>query len=65
MKRKVGNKWGISHQPVELLNKLTTTIVVLMNYFSSYRKHLKFKYDAIDRKWMDINSDYFNYHDIP
>jgi hypothetical protein len=54
MKRKVGNKWGISDQLVYLLNKQTTTIMVLVNYFSSYRRHLKFMYDAIDNKWMDI-----------
>jgi hypothetical protein len=56
MKRKVGNKWGISHQPIDLLNKITTTIMVLMNYFFSYRRHLKFKCDAINSKWIDINS---------
>jgi hypothetical protein len=56
MKRKVGNKWGISHQPIDLLNKLATTIILLMNHFSNYRRHLKFKYDVTDSKWIDINS---------
>jgi hypothetical protein len=27
-----------------------------MNYFSKFRKHLKFKYDVTDSKWIDINS---------
>jgi len=30
-----------------------------------YRRHLKFKYDVTYSKWMDINFDYLNYHDIP
>lgn len=26
-----------------------------MNYFSSYKRHLKFTYDATNNKWMDID----------
>ncbi len=30
--------------------------MVLMNYFSKFRGHLKFKYYVINSKWIDINS---------
>jgi hypothetical protein len=29
--------------------------MVLMNYFSKSKGHLKFKYDVTDNKWIDIN----------
>lgn len=56
MRKKVVNRWGISRQPTDLLNKPTTTTMVLLNYFSKFRGHLKFKYDVTDSKWIDIDS---------
>lgn len=54
--KKVRTRWGIFHQLVDLLNKSTITIMVILNYFSKSRVHFKFKYDVIDNKWIDINS---------
>jgi hypothetical protein len=55
VQKKVGSRRGISHYPIDLLNKPSTTIMVLMNCFSKYRGHMKFKYDVIDNKWTYID----------
>jgi hypothetical protein len=54
MRRKVGSRWGISRQPVDLLNRGggtsnthgSTQIQVLLNWFSKARVNLKFNYFA-------------------
>jgi hypothetical protein len=56
MRRKVGSRWGISRQPIDLLNRGggtsnshgSTQIQVLLNWFSKVRVKLKFKYDVSD-----------------
>jgi hypothetical protein len=56
MRRKVGSRWGISRQPIDLLNRGggtsnihgSTQIQVLLNWFSKARVNLKFKYDISD-----------------
>jgi hypothetical protein len=64
MRRKVGSRWGISRQPVDLLNRGggtsnshgSTQIQVLLNWFSKARMNLKFKYDVSDSQWIDVDS---------
>lgn len=63
IRRKVGNRWGISRTAVDLTNKPTATrrgadpqIMVLLNWFSKTNGQLKFKYDSTDSKWIDIKS---------
>jgi hypothetical protein len=54
--KKVGTKWGIFHQLVDLINKLTTTIMVLLNYFPKSRRRFKFKYVATNKIRIDVDS---------
>ena len=63
--RKVGSKWGISQQHVKLSNKTSSNgrkigssciIMVLLYSTSRGKGSLKYKYDALDSKWIDINS---------
>jgi hypothetical protein len=64
MRHKVGSRWGISWQPVDLLNRGggtsnshgNTQIQVLLNWFSKARVNLKFKYDVSDSQWIDVDS---------
>jgi hypothetical protein len=64
MRRKVGSRWGISQQPIDLLNRSggtsnshgNTQIQVLLNWFSKARVNLKFKYDVSDSQWIDVDS---------
>jgi hypothetical protein len=39
-RKKVGHRWGNLCYPIDLLNKLSTTIMVLMNCLSKYRRHM-------------------------
>jgi hypothetical protein len=64
----VGNRWGLSRKPIDLMNKPNAKannisegliIMVLLNWFSKSRDNLKFKYDAIDINWVDIDSIIF------
>jgi hypothetical protein len=60
----VGFRWGISWQPIDLLNRGggtsnshgSTQIQVLLNWFSKARVNLKFKYDVSDSQWIDMES---------
>jgi hypothetical protein len=64
MRGKVGSRWGISRQPIDLLNRGggtsnsdgSTQIQVLLNWFSKARVNLKFKYDVNDLQWIDVDS---------
>jgi hypothetical protein len=64
MRHKVGSRWRISQQPVDLLNRGggtsnshgSTQIHVLLNWFSKARVNLKFKYDVNDSQWIDVDS---------
>jgi hypothetical protein len=64
MRHKLGSRWGISRQPVDLLNRGgrtstshgSTQIQVLLNWFSKARVNLKFKYDVSDSQWIDVDS---------
>ena len=65
MRRKVGSKWGISRQHVGLLSKPSSNgkkngsscnIMVLLYWFSKARGSLKYKYDASNFKWIDVDS---------
>jgi hypothetical protein len=56
MKMNVGSRWEIFRYLIDLLNKPSNIVMVLMNCFSMYRGHTKFKYDVIDNKWIDIDS---------
>jgi hypothetical protein len=54
--KNVGTKWGIFHQLVDLINKLTTTIMVFLNYFPKSRRDFKFKYVATNNIRIETNS---------
>jgi hypothetical protein len=64
MRCKVGSRWRISRQPIDLLNRGggtsnshgSTQIQVLLNWFSKARVNLKFKYDVSDSQWIDVDS---------
>jgi hypothetical protein len=64
MRRKVGSRWGISRQLVDLLTRGggtsnshgNTQIQVLLNWFPKARVNLKFKYDVSDSQWIDVDS---------
>ena len=65
MRRRVGTKWGLSRQPIDLMNRPVRTnkkgfsspsTMVLLNWFSKAPGHLKFKYDHSDNKWIDVDS---------
>jgi hypothetical protein len=64
MRHKVGSRWGISQQPIDLLNRGggtsnshgSTQIQVLLNWFPKARVHLKFKYNGSDSQWIDVDS---------
>ena len=56
------------HQHVELLNEQTfnemqtrssCNIMALLYWFSKARGSLKYKYDALDSKWMNADSIFF------
>jgi len=51
------NKWGLSKQPIELMNKSNVVAnnitggpisMVLLNWFNNFCGNFKFKYDVID-----------------
>jgi hypothetical protein len=61
MRYKLGNKWDSIRQPIDLMNRTVTrksatgpTIEVRMYWFSGTTSQLKFKYDYVDYKWIDI-----------
>jgi hypothetical protein len=64
MRRNVGSRWGISRQPIDLLNRGggisnshgSTQIQVLLNWISKARVNLKFKYDVRNSQWIDVDS---------
>jgi hypothetical protein len=66
MWRKVGMKWGVCRQPIDLYNRppslrqkidnLGPNCMVLLNWFSRQQGCLKFKYDVCDSKWVDVDS---------
>jgi hypothetical protein len=64
MRHKVGSRWRISRQPVDLLNRGggtsnnhgSTQIQVLLNWFSKALVNLKFKYDVSDSQWIDVDT---------
>ena len=65
IRRRVGTKWGLSRQPVDLMNKPSVAartasggpvIMVLLNWFSKSTGNLKFKYDTSDTNWIDVGS---------
>jgi hypothetical protein len=65
IKKKVGNRWGLSKQPINLMNKSNVavkiiiggpTIMVLLNWFSKSHGNINFTYDVIDIDWVDFDS---------
>src|SRR5665213_2576292 len=65
MQRKVGSKCEIWQQHVHLLSKPSSNgkkngsscnIMVLLYWFSKARGSLKYKYDASNFKWIDVDS---------
>lgn len=64
IQRKVGSKWGLCRYPIDLLNRTTTckkvssgpTVEILLNWFKRAPGRNKFKYDATDTQWIDVDS---------
>jgi len=65
IRRKTRNRWGLSRQPIDLINKLNVVtkktirghvIMVLLNWFNKSHGNIKFKYDLIDINWVDVDS---------
>jgi hypothetical protein len=63
--RRVGTKWGICRNPIDLLNRTmstskkvgtTSNVMILLNWFSKVPGHLKFKYDVTDSQWIDLDA---------
>jgi hypothetical protein len=63
MRHKLGNKWDPIQQSIDLMNRMVTwksamgpTIEGRMYWFSGTASQLKFKYDHVNCKWIDIDS---------
>ena len=65
MRRRSGSKWGPCRQAIDLQNRavqvgiksgLSPTTEILLNWFSKAPGHLKFKYDASDCVWIDVDT---------
>ena len=63
MKRRLGTKWGVSRNPIDLMNRSTykkggsvPSMQVMLNWFSKGQRQNKFKYNAIDTQWIAVNS---------
>lgn len=63
IRRKVGTKWGLCRYPIDLLNRNSTgkkvssgpTVELLLNWFKRAPGRNKFKYDATDTQWIDLD----------
>jgi hypothetical protein len=65
IRKKVGNRWGLSKQPINLTNKYNVAvkfiiggpiIMVLLNWFSKSHGNIKFTYDVTNINWVDFCS---------
>ena len=64
IRRSYGTKWGISRNPIDLLNRATTTrkkvsgspiVQVMFNWFSKGPGHNKYNYDVTGTQWIDVD----------
>lgn len=64
IRRSYGTKWGPSRNPIDLLNRATTTgkkvsgsptVQVMFNWFSKGTGRNKYKYDVTDTQWIDVD----------
>lgn len=65
MRVKVGSKWGICRQPIDLMKRAIqngskgTTLATSMVYLHWFKKHLghhKYRYVESDCVWIDMNT---------
>jgi hypothetical protein len=63
MRRRVGTKWGVSRNPIDLMNQFTRSKGVpaptaqgLLNWFSKGPRRNKFKYNATNTQWIDVEA---------
>lgn len=65
IRRKVGTKWGLSWQPIDLQNfqvnlgkknPSTLNLMVFMQWFRKHPDQMKFKYDHADCKWINVDT---------
>ena len=63
VRKKVGNRWGISRAPINLQNRMVTKksasgpiVKVRLNWFSKTTSSLRFKYNHSKCKWVDVDS---------
>lgn len=65
MRMKVGNKWGICRQPIDLMKRavqngnrgsVTPTAMVYFHWFKKVGGRNKYKYDESDCLWVDIDA---------
>jgi hypothetical protein len=65
IRKRVGTKWGICRNPVDLLNKPAGSgkkvasnyiVMVLLNWFQIVPGHFKYKYTGSDSQWIDLEA---------
>lgn len=64
IRRRVGNKWGLCRNPVDLMSRTAAgkkvspgpSIEIMLNWFKRMPGRNKFKYEVTDTQWIDIDS---------
>lgn len=65
MCRQIGTQWGLLRNPINLKNLSATSrkqssnlckVQVMLQYFRKFPRHLKFKYNHTDSRWIDVDT---------